>query len=141
MRKTTLILLAAAAAIGLGCSDSNNNSVTGPDVIAVDGIYTLQTVDGQTMPYLIYQQDTTTVTVLDGHLAITVSGGWTETVSFRTVAGTDTTMETASATGTLFRSGSSLVFADMNNNLYYTGIASTNRLDLNAGDVTVVYAK
>ena len=141
MRKTTLMLLAAATAMGAACSDSDSNSVTGANVIAVDGVYALQTVDGQTMPYLIYRQDSTTVTALDGHLSITVDGSWTETVTLRTVTGTDTTTQAASAAGVLYRSGTSLVFADTDNNLYYTGTASTNRLDLNTGAVTVVYAK
>ena len=142
MRKMTVMLVAAATAMAVACGGSDdNNSITGTDLVAVDGIYTLQAVDGQAPPILLYQQDTTSVTALDGHLAITVNGTWTETVTLRTVAGTDTTIDTASATGTLFRSGSSLVFADVNNNLYYSGTASANRLDLNAGVVTVVYAK
>src|SRR5262249_5225650 len=140
MRKTTLLLLAAATAMALACGD-DTNSVTGPDLVAVDGIYTLKSVYGDTLPLLLYQQDSTTVTVLDGHLAITVSGSWTEMVTLQTVTGSVATTDTASATGTLFRSGSSLMFADANNNLYYTGIASTNRLDLDAGGVAIVYAK
>jgi hypothetical protein len=134
------MLLAAAAAMAVACGD-DGNSVTGPDLVAVDGLYTLQSVDGQTMPYLIYQQDSTAVTILDGRLAVTVSGTWTETVDVRTVTGVDTVLQTASATGTLFRSGASLVFADSDNNLYYTGTASSNRLDLDAGVVRVVYTK
>jgi len=140
MRKITVMLVAAAAAMALACG-SDSNSVTGTDAIPVDGLYTLQTVDGQTLPLLLYQQDSTAISALDGRLAITVNGTWTETVTLRTVTGATATTDTVTATGTLFRSGASLVFADSDNNLYYTGTASPNRLDLAAGVVTIVYTK
>ena len=141
MRKMTLMLLAAATAMGVACSDSNNDSVTGVNVIAVDGVYLLQAVNGQTLPYLLYQQDSTTVNALDGHLEITTTGTWTEKVTVQTVSGRDTTTEIASASGVLFRSGNTLMFADLDNNPYYTGTATANRLDLNAGSATIVYTK
>jgi len=141
MRKMALMLLAAAAAMGVACGGDDSNSITGANLLSVDGLYTLQTVDGLALPLLLYEQDSTTITALDGRMAITVNGSWTETVTLRTVIGATTTTDTVSATGTLFRSGSSLMFADMNNNLYYSGTASTNRLDLDAGSVSVVYTK
>jgi hypothetical protein len=140
MRRVTLLLAAVATAMGVACGDTND-SVAGPDLVPVDGVYALQTVNGYPLPYLLFQQDSTTATVLDGHLAITSTGSWTETVNLRVVTGTDTTTQAATGSGTLFRSGSSLLFADLDNNPYYTGTASTNRLDLDAGGVKIVYSK
>src|ERR1700759_1742305 len=101
MRKMATLLLAAA--FGIACS--SNDSVVSPNVVAADGVYSMQSVDGQPLPYVIYQQDTTTITVLDARLTVVHDGSWTEVLDFRVVAGTDTTTETATGAGPWYQNG------------------------------------
>lgn len=138
MRKMATMLLAAAVAVA--CSDSD--SVAAPDSGAFDGVYTMQAVNGQKLPYVIYQQDSTTVTVLDGHLDVGADGTWTEVVNLRMASGADTVTQAANGAGAWYRAGSSLLFTyGPDNSTYYSGTLSENRLDLYADVVTVVYTK
>ena len=143
MRKMATMLVAAVAAMGVACSSDDSNSVTGPDGVAVPGVYQMQTIAGQKLPYLLYQQGTMSITVVDGQLNVAADGTWTEVVNLRTVSDTGTVTQAVNADGAWYRSGSSLLFAyGLDNSTYYTGVASPNRLDLDAGGgLMVVYMK
>jgi hypothetical protein len=140
MRKIATLLLMTA--LGLACSDSGSNSVAPPDNISVVGVYTMQSINEQQLPYVLYRQADTTIAVLDGQMNVATDGTWTEVVNVRRVFGADTTTQAATASGPLYRAGSSLVFVyGPDNSTYYTGFLSANRMDLDADVVSVVYTK
>jgi hypothetical protein len=77
-------LLAAAVLVvlGTGCYADTfsypGTSATGGTDTGIPGTYTLQTVNGQTLPYTYYQSGADSYVLLDDTVTLTAGGSWTE---------------------------------------------------------------
>ena len=103
MRRLFAVLaLATLAACG---SDSSIN----PNNDAVEGVYSLRTVNGQPLPYTV-QQNGTTIVLTSDVLTVSNDGSWNETIAYRLSQNGQTTNEADADAGSWSRSGDIMTF-------------------------------
>lgn len=132
----------AALLICLTVIACGSDASTEPTAVTFAGTYTLQTVNGQKLPFVLIQQGANAATLLEDHLTIADGGSWSETESWRITANGSTTNQTIASAGTWLRSGNSLALTDgATNKVVYTGTFSTNRVDLTSELGAQVFTK
>jgi hypothetical protein len=135
MRRFALALLVAAVACG-------SDAPSSPTEVTFAGTYTLQTVNGQKLPYVLLQQGANAATLMDDRLTIADGGSWSETESWRITDNGVTSNQTIASAGTWLRSGANLLLTDgATNKTAYTGTFSQNRLDLTSSLGVHVWTK
>ncbi len=102
MRPVALIV-ALAVSLLTGCGDS-----TGPEAIA--GNYTLRTINGQDLPFLIVQVLDDKIELTAGSLRINSDNTFSANLTLATTDGGATTSETETTTGTYTLNGTALTF-------------------------------
>lgn len=120
----------------LGCGDP-----VGPESSFI-GSYTLQTINGSALPYVVAQSGQNTVAVTADQIVVADGGSWSEVITYRLVENGQTRNETVSDGGTWVRTGSTL-------SLYQTGATSTtysgtigpNRLTFTDASFVQVFVK
>jgi hypothetical protein len=134
MRKLiTLVLLVGAAACGFDTS-------TAPLVGDLAGSYSLLSMNGNPLPFVIVSNDTT-VSIDADVLTLTSAGDWNETVSYRqTVGSAPTTNESLSLSGVWTRSGNQLNFRT-SAGLLYIGTATETTLTLTDAGFSYVFTR
>ena len=134
-RAVAIIMLFSLAACG--------SDATSPTAVTFAGTYSLQTINGSKLPYVVLQQGTTAVTITADQLTIADGGTWTESGTLQTTQNGQTTTQVGGDNGTWLRSGSSLQLnSTKNGNIAYTGAFSSNRLDLfTSGGLEVVFTR
>jgi hypothetical protein len=107
------------------------DSATSPTATNFAGTYTLRTVNGSNLPYVLLQNDTKTVTIMDDHITIADGGTWSEDGTLRVVTNGVTTTLVSSDDGTWVRSGNSIVLHSTTANLTaYSGTFTDTSLSL-----------
>lgn len=125
----------------VGAIACGGDSTTAPEGISF-GSYTLQSVNGQKLPYVILQSGTGSITLTEDHITISDGGSWAEIAVYRVTSnGTTTTQNDASA-GSWLRSGNSLALYDgPTGQVSYTGNFSTNIITLSNSIGVQVFTK
>lgn len=135
----TRFILACALALAACGGD---NGPTAPDAVTFAGSYTLQSINGQGLPYVYAQVGNNSVTIVTHHLTIADGGTWSETLNVRNSQNGVVTTQTIAAAGAWIRSGNQLALIDgSDNQTEYTGTFSTNRLNLDGGGLAFVFTK
>lgn len=117
----------------------------GPTQPTVDdsfiGNFSLRTINGQKLPYVIVQQGANSVTVTEDHVSITNGGTWTEVATYSVVTNGSTVSQVGGSGGTWTRSGNQLALTSGTTNaLEYTGTFSNGTLTMNgAGSTAFVF--
>ena len=99
-----LFAVFALATLAACASDSTN-----PNNDAVEGVYSLRTVNGQPLPYTV-QQNGTTIVLTSDVLTVSEDGSWNETIAYRLTQNSQTTNEADADAGSWSRSGSVISF-------------------------------
>lgn len=103
IRSALLLLSAAASLAGAGCGDS-----TGPKALNFTGRYPLVSVDGATLPLVLYDDPTLKLTLTEGALTLNANATFTEDVRIDVVAnGFPSAPELLSCGGSYERNGNS----------------------------------
>ena len=128
---TTLCVLAACG------SDSGTN----PNNAAIDGTYTLQTVNGSPLPFTI-QSGANSLTLTKDVLTVGSNGSWTESIDYTETFNGQTSSGTDADGGSWTRAGSSVTFySNVTSGNAYTGTFSNDMLTLGAGGFVQVFTR
>jgi hypothetical protein len=101
-------LIAALALVSLAACASDTS--TNPNNDAVEGAYSLHTVNGQPLPYTI-QGNGVTIVLTSDVLTVREDGSWTETVAYKqSVNGGSQTNEADADAGTWTRIANTITF-------------------------------
>ena len=133
MRNMLALLLLSLAVTA--CGDS-----VGPDPDAHVGTYTLQTVNGSPLPFLIRQEGNNRIELTEGTVTLNANGTFSSRHSHRFTEGESISTETQSLTGTYVKSDGTFTFTD-NEGDVYSALLEGNSLTLNEGGVVAVYRK
>lgn len=117
MRRLFAVLaLATLAACG---SDSSIN----PNNDAVEGVYSLRTVNGKPMPFTV-QGNGVTIVLTSDVMTVNADGSWNETVAFRRTDTAGTTNEADADAGTWTRVGDTMMFSSSANGAFQGAYAN-----------------
>ena len=125
MLTRTLKSLAAVAALAVfaACSDT-----TSPYGTSVGGSYSLQSVNGTTLPYT-YTSGGTTISIQNDIYTLNNNGSYSETISETISNGSSYSPASDAESGTWYANGSAIVFtptySTQNNYAQYTGSLSS----------------
>jgi len=128
------VALTVALAVSLltGCGDA-----TGPEAIA--GNYTLRSINGQDLPFLIIQVLADKIEITAGSVRINSDNTYSASVTVTITEGGTTTSETETSTGTYTLNGTSITFTEVGDT--FTGSITGNTLTIIDEGVTFVYQK
>jgi hypothetical protein len=102
--RSTLLTLATAAVVVTGCGGDS----TAPKALSHVGRYALVSVNGATLPLILYEQLTLKLTVTEGALTLKPDNTFTEDIRIDVVAnGYPTSPKLLSCDGTYARTGNS----------------------------------
>jgi hypothetical protein len=131
---TASLALALAAACG-------GDSGTNPNSDAIEGTYSLKTVDGSPLPYKV-QIGTDQVTLTKDVLTVASNGSWTESLSYTQTVNGQTSTGTEGDGGTWTRAGSSVSFySTVYDEASYTGTYSNRTLTVTYGGSVMVFVR
>lgn len=138
MRRTafvaTMILAVLSAA---GCA----NDSTSPATQSIAGSWTLQSVNGSSMPFIVAQTGTNKTELLSDVIAISGTGSFTQTTSVRTTTnGVPTTQSVADA-GSYTLNGSAITLHFNSDGSTGTGSWSGNTITTTDGGFALVYKR
>ena len=108
------VLLLALATLGACGSDSGTN----PSADAIEGTYSLRTVNGAALPFTI-QNGVNSLTLISHVITIASDFSWTETTQYRLTSSGQTTDGTSADGGTWMRAGGKVTLHSS-----LTGVAS-----------------
>jgi hypothetical protein len=129
--------LVLALALSFGCG---SDSSTGPSAASITGSWSLQTINGASLPYTYAQQGTNKAEVLSDVATADAHGAYTELTTIRiTVNGTATTQSVSDA-GTYTLNGTALVLTS-NDGSSVTGSVNGNTFTLAVDGFAYVYRK
>ena len=128
--QTSRFLLAAALCVLAACgSDSGTN----PNNAAIDGTYTLRTVNGSPLPFTI-QSGTTSLTLTKDVITVGSNGSWTESMNYSQTVNGQTSTGTIADGGTWTRAGNAVEFdSQVSGTVAYSGTFANGTLTLNDG--------
>jgi hypothetical protein len=145
-RFAALGIVVIAAALGgslAACSDGTSApaGVGVADSVLV-GTYQLQTINGQPLPFVALQTDSTSVMISSARLVLSDDHSWTQSVVFETVEGDRTIGSEGGDNGTWIRSGTTLsLFSTKNQKTAYLGSLKAGELDLASDGAAFVFTR
>ncbi len=120
-----LISVLIVSGIAAGGTWACGGDSTSPSSIA--GTYNLQTIDGQSLPVVIFEVGTDKVEVTAGFMLLNSDQTYSESVSFRITDGAIVTTDVEATTGSWTLSGSAITF---------TALAGNNAGDTFLGSIS-----
>lgn len=138
MRRLLAHLLVFAALVTLAGCGSDGSTNAGPASVA--GTYTLRTVNGSPLPYVLFELGDETYEVLADAVTLIEGGTWTESATFRSTEGGTETTVTSTSTGTYTLAGSVITFASAESGTF-SGSVESGTLRLTEGGLLAVYTR
>ena len=130
-----LSLLMALATVACSSDDS-----TGPDT-SVEGTWTLQSVNGSDLPYVVAQAGSDKVEVTADVLTVASGGAFTEITSIRVTSGGNVTTQSIPDAGSYTVNGTAVTFTFQSDGSSGTGTLSGNTLTVATQGVSLLYKK
>ncbi len=139
-RFLTVMTVVLAGGLLTACGDDGD--ATGTGGTSIFGTYTLQTVNGSSLPFVVIQVGNDKLEITAGSVRLNSDNTYSISISLRlTEAGTVTT-ETDTGAGTYTASGSTIQFSDSGDGEGpFTGSISGNTLTIIDEDVAFVFTK
>ena len=133
--RTLLRIFALALMLPLaGCSDS-----TSPEP-GIEGVYTLRTINGGTLPWLAVNSGGTRVDVISGSITLLTDGTFTDKTTFKVVEQGVERLEDDVYTGTFVKTGIGATLNPVGFQPYIVSISGASMTQL-IGEATLVYRK
>jgi hypothetical protein len=132
LRRSLMSLLLLG--VGLSCKDAS-----GPDDLV--GIWRLETVSGQSLPFLLEQDGAFKVELTGETVELLASGRQTMVTSFRVTDGGVVTTESIPAPGNYTVNGSTLLLTFDNDPETYTATVDGDLMTINDIGLTFVYRR
>ena len=128
--QTSRALFAATLCALAACG---GDSGTNPNNAAIDGTYSLHSVNGSPLPFT-FQSGTNSLTVTRDVLTVGSNGSWTESANYSQTVNGQTSTGTIADGGTWTRAGNSVEFdSQVSGDVAYSGTFSNGTLTLNDG--------
>ncbi|MEO7458007.1 MAG: hypothetical protein ABIY52_17250 [Gemmatimonadaceae bacterium] len=121
MRKILMVLALAGFA---ACGDS------GTGLVSVEGTYTLRSINGTNLPYIVLQSGTQKIEVVDDVISLATNGTYTEVGHTRTTLNGQVTTDTGTDNGSYTTAGTSITLRSSD--------GSSTIGTINGGTLTVV---
>ena len=138
MRKLILSTLAATAVATAACG---GDSSTGPSS-SVAGSYALQTVNSQSLPFVIQDDVTGKVEILSDSYSVTANGAYTNQTVVRTTLNGAASTQSISSSGTYTRSGNSITLTDSSDPTdKVTATVSASAMTISVDGFVLVYQR
>ena len=134
MRRLLPLVMSLAIACG---SDSPSQ----PTSASVAGTWSLQTVNGTALPYLITQSGTTKVELVSDVVTAVATGSYTEITQIRTTVDGQVMNESFPDAGSFTLNGTAVVFQSNSDGSQTTGSVSGNTFTLAAEGFAYVYKR
>ena len=125
--------------LALGTAGCSSDDSTGPD-ISVDGTWTLQTVNGSNLPYVVAQAGNDKVEVTADVLTV-ASGAFTELTTIRVTSGGAVTTQSIPDAGTYSINGTAVTFTFQSDGSTGTGTLNENSLIVVTQGLSLLYRK
>ena len=118
------------------------DSSTNPNSVAIDGAYSLKSVNNSPLPFTI-QSGTNSITLTSDNLTLGTNGSWTENGAYRQTNNGQTSTGTFADGGTWIRAGSSVTLNSSTSGATgYSGTITNNSgLSLSDGTYTYLFSK
>jgi hypothetical protein len=135
MRQLAFVLAAVISLSILGaCGDDDS---TGPSESSIVGSYTLQTVNGNTMPWRFVVVGNDWIEITGGSGDINTGGTYSLTLNYRAMESGQTTTFSETSTGTYTRNGNAVSFTDGSDGSRANGTVSGNQISVTDEDGVV----
>jgi hypothetical protein len=135
MRFMTRLVMAALVIGATACGDSSGLDDD------VDGTYTLRTVNGSQLPFIVEEDGTSRAEIVSSTLIIHDNNTWSETTTVRLTQGTSITTFTDTFTGTYTLNGNSVVLTDSEGDSLTATFSGSDTLTSTEQGFTFVYRK
>ena len=131
-------LVALLALVTLSACGSD--STTSPNSAAIAGTYSLKTVNGSALPFLI-QSGTNSVKITSDAITIADGGTWSENGAYTQTINGQTSNQVVSDGGTWVRAGTQLTLVSSDSSTSYSGTFTGSSLNLGDGTLSFVFSK
>ena len=140
--QVVMVILAGGLLTACGDGGGDGGDATGPGGTSIFGTYTLETINGSSLPFVVFQVGNDKVEITAGSVQLNSDNTYSVSVTFRlTEAGTVTT-ETDTGAGTFTATGSTIQFSDAGDGSGpFTGSISGNTLTIIDDGDTFVFGK
>ena len=131
------VLFAAAV---LACGDSGDS--TSPE--SIEGVYTLQTINGGALPAVVYEDEAGKIEVVAGAITLGPGTKWSISVTARVTVEAEVSTNTDTLDGTWSRSGSTLTLTSADGDtetLVLSGRTLTLQAEIDAGMAPWVFRR
>ena len=122
MRRFLFLLVLAGVACG--------GDATAPQVVSVAGAWTLQSINGTTLPFVVAQTGANKVEVVSDVITVVATGSFTQTTTYRTTDNGHVTTESFADAGSYTVNGNADTF-------HFTSDGSTGTAVFDASTLTV----
>ena len=133
MRRFVLVALALAVACG-------RDGTSPPPSVSVEGTWTLRTIGGASLPYVLEQVGSDKIELLGASIFATSSGSFTTTSTERTTIAGQATSRSYDDRGNYTRRGADVTFKFSSDGVEITGAVRGDSLTFNDG-IPVVYRR
>jgi hypothetical protein len=133
MRRTLFLVALAALAACSGDSSTDPNA-------SIAGTYTLRTVNGSALPYIVAQSGSNKYEITDDAITLTDTGTWTELWHDRTTTNGQVTTSANPDGGTYTRNGTAITLNSTTSGAI-SGSVSNGTLTLSDQGVAAVYMR
>jgi len=131
------VLFAAAV---LACGDSGDS--TSPE--SIEGLYTLQTINGGALPAVVYEDEAAKVEIVAGAITLGPGTKWSISLTARATLDADVSTNTETLDGTWSRSGSTLTLTSADGDvetLVLSGSTLTLQAEIDSGMAPWVFRR
>jgi hypothetical protein len=131
------VLFAAAV---LACGDSGDS--TSPE--SIEGVYTLQTINGGALPAVVYEDEAAKVEIVAGAITLGPGTKWSISLTARATVDADVSTNTETLDGTWSRSGSTLTLTSADGDvetLVLSGRTLTLQAEIDSGMAPWVFRR
>ena len=131
------VLFAAAV---LACGDSGDS--TSPE--SIEGLYTLQTINGGALPAVVYEDEAAKVEIVAGAITLGPGTKWSISLTARATLDADVSTNTETLDGTWSRSGSTLTLTSADGDvetLVLSGSTLTMQAEIDSGMAPWVFRR
>jgi hypothetical protein len=134
MRVIACLLLIVAAACG-------SDSPTQPTATSVAGTWSLQTINGTALPYVVAQTGADKVELTSDVLTVVPSGSFTEITTLRVTQNGQVSTQSVPDAGSYTLNGTAVSFTFNSDGSSGTGSISGNTLTVTSDGIALVYKK
>jgi hypothetical protein len=139
MRRVTSVLALTLATVLAACGGSDKS--TAPTTASVAGVWNLQTVNGNNLPYTVIAVGSDHIEVTSDVITASSNGTFSQVTTLRVTQSGQTQTQNQPDSGTWSLNGTAVTFTFQSDGSTGTGSLSGNTLTVTEGGLALVYKK